>query len=60
VPVFIEYKLSDRRWLINLSTTDVSEKKRFKGFFEKAMCPKEAQEAIMLKFDEDVNPASGR
>lgn len=47
ITVFIEYKSSDQRWLINSSFLNISERKVFKGFFDKVLCPDEAQEEVM-------------
>jgi hypothetical protein len=47
ISVFIEYRPSDRRWLIDSSFLNISEKKVFNGFFDKALCPDEAQEEIL-------------
>lgn len=51
ISVFIEYRLSDQRWLINASMLNISEKKVFKGFFDMVLCPDEAQARILPGFD---------
>ncbi len=52
VSLFIEYKPVEGKWLMNYTNVHLPQRDRFKGFFEKALCPDEAQEDIMREFNQ--------
>jgi hypothetical protein len=51
VSLFIEYKSINGTWLMNYTTVHLPQKNLFKGFFEKPLCPDEAQEELMGEFE---------
>lgn len=51
VSLFVEYKSVKGEWLMNFTNVHLPQPDRFKGFFEKPLCPDEAQEEIQREFD---------
>jgi hypothetical protein len=52
VSLFIEYRSVNNKWLTSHTNIYIPGKEVFNGFFEKPLCPEEAQEEVMREFEQ--------
>jgi hypothetical protein len=56
--LFVEYRRIGDAWLIGSLRLYYQDKAEFSGFFDKALCPDEAQDEIMRQFEERTKASS--